>query len=64
MGSKIYNKLPDHMKEIDSFKVFKKKLKSFLLLHTFYAVEEFLSLWFYIHKYVNLAKFHEYSIFL
>jgi hypothetical protein len=42
MGSIIYNKLPDHMKEIDS-KVFKKKLKSFLLLHTFYSVEEFLS---------------------
>ena len=44
MGSKIYNKLPDHLKEIDSFKVFKKKLKVFLLLHTFYSVEEFLSL--------------------
>jgi len=43
MGSIIYNKLPDHLKEIDSFKVFKKKLKLFLLLHTFYSVEEFLS---------------------
>jgi hypothetical protein len=43
MGSKIYNKLPDNMKEIDSYKVSKKKLKSFLLLHTFYSVEEFLS---------------------
>jgi hypothetical protein len=42
MGTKIYNKLPDHMKEIDSYKVFKKKLKSFLLLRTFYSVEEFL----------------------
>jgi len=27
MGSIIYNKLPDHLKEIDSFKVFKKKIK-------------------------------------
>jgi hypothetical protein len=44
MGSKIYNKLLDHMKEIDSYKVFKEKLKSFLLLHTFCSVEEFLSL--------------------
>ena len=43
MGSTIYNKLPDHMKEIDSYEVFKKQLKSFLLLHTFYSVEEFLS---------------------
>ena len=42
--SVIYNKLPDHLKEIDSFKVFKKKLKVFLLLHAFYSVEEFLSL--------------------
>jgi hypothetical protein len=51
MGSKIYNKLPDKMKKIDSYNVFKKKLKSFLLLHTFYTVEEFLSAWFYIHIY-------------
>jgi len=35
MGSIIYNKLPDHLKEIDSFKVFKRKLKLFLLLHNF-----------------------------
>ena len=51
MGSIIYNKLPDHLKEIDSFKVFKKKLKVFLLLHTFYSVEEFLSSWLYSYKY-------------
>jgi len=43
MGSIIYNKLLDHLKEIDSFKVFKRKLKLFLLLHNFYSVEEFLS---------------------
>ena len=49
--SVIYNKLPDHLKEIDSFKVFKKKLKLFLLLHTFYSVEEFLSSWLYSYKY-------------
>jgi hypothetical protein len=39
MGSKIYNKLPDHLKEIDSYKVFKNKLKSFLYSNTFYSVE-------------------------
>jgi hypothetical protein len=33
-------------------------------LHTFYSVEEFLSAWFYIHKYINLTKCYEYSIFL
>ena len=43
MGSIIYNKLPNHLKEIDSFKDFKRKLKLFLLSHTFYSVEEFLS---------------------
>jgi hypothetical protein len=43
MGSKIYNNLPDNIKQIDSYKVFKKKVKSFLLVHTFYSVEEFLS---------------------
>ena len=43
MGTKIYNKLPDYIKEIDSYKSFRIKLKSFLLQHTFYSVEEFLS---------------------
>jgi len=43
MGSIIYKELPDHLKEIDSFKVFKRKLKLFLLLHTFYSEEELLS---------------------
>jgi hypothetical protein len=31
MGSKIYNKLPDHVKEIDSYKVFLKKIKIILV---------------------------------
>jgi hypothetical protein len=44
METKVYNKLPGCIKEIDSYKAFKKELKSFLLLHTFYSVEEFVSL--------------------
>jgi hypothetical protein len=44
MGTKLYNKLPGYVKEIDSYKTFRKKLKSFLLLHTFYSVEEFVAL--------------------
>jgi len=44
MGTKVYNKLPGYIKEIDSYKAFKKELKLFLLLHTFYLVEEFVSL--------------------
>jgi len=43
-GTKVYNKLPGYIKEIDSYKAFKKELKSFVLLHTFYSVEEFVSL--------------------
>jgi hypothetical protein len=39
MGSKLYNKLPDYIKEIESYKTFRKELKSFLFLHAFYSVE-------------------------
>jgi hypothetical protein len=41
MGTKVYNKLPKYLKEIDDCKAFKKELKIFLLLQTFYSVEEF-----------------------
>ena len=41
MGSKVYNNLPGFIKEIDDYKASKKELKLFLLLHTFYSVEEF-----------------------
>jgi hypothetical protein len=43
MGSKLHNKLPDYIKKIESYKHFRKELKSFLL-HTFYSVEEFVAL--------------------
>jgi hypothetical protein len=36
IGTKLYNKLPGYIKEIDSYKAFKKELKSFPLLHNFY----------------------------
>ena len=38
MGTKVYNKLPGYIKEIDGCKAFKKELKLFLLLHTFYSM--------------------------
>ena len=44
MGTKVYNKLPGYIKEIEFYKAFKKDLKLFVLLHTFYSVEEFVSL--------------------
>jgi hypothetical protein len=43
MGIKVYNNLPKFLKEIDDYKAFKKELKLFLLLQTFYSVEEFVS---------------------
>jgi hypothetical protein len=43
MGTKIYNKLPGFLKEIDDYRVFWKKLEMFLLLKSFYSVEEFVS---------------------
>jgi hypothetical protein len=43
MGTKVYNKLPKFLKEIDGYNSFKKELKLFLLLQTFYSVEEFVS---------------------
>jgi len=44
MGTKLNNKLPGYIKEIDSYMTFKKELKSFLLLHSFYSVDEFVAL--------------------
>jgi hypothetical protein len=42
-STKIYNTLPRFIKEIDNYNAFKKELKHFLLLHTFYSVEESVS---------------------
>jgi hypothetical protein len=41
MGTKVYNNLPKFLKEIDDYKAFKKELKLFLLLQSFFSVEEF-----------------------
>ena len=41
-GSEIYNNLPPHMKDhSEDLKYFKSKLKSFLIEHTLYSLEEF-----------------------
>jgi hypothetical protein len=36
MGIKIHNSLPPELKRIENFKVFKNKLKSYLLQNCFY----------------------------
>ena len=43
MGTEVYNNLSKFLKEMDDYKAFKKELKLFLLLQTFYSVEEFVS---------------------
>jgi len=43
MGTKVYNNLSGFIKEIDDYTAFKKELKLFLLLCTFYSLEEFVS---------------------
>jgi hypothetical protein len=42
-GTKLYNNLPKFLKKINDYKAFKKELKLFLLLQSFYSVEEFVS---------------------
>jgi hypothetical protein len=44
MGSKLCSKLPDCIIKIESYKHFRKELKYFVLLHTFYSVEDFVAL--------------------
>jgi hypothetical protein len=46
MGIRLCDKVPDHIKIRDNFKSFKRDLKSFLLQHSFYSVDEFMEFWF------------------
>jgi len=43
LGTKLYNKLPNYIKSLENLKLFKKEKKTFLLHHTFYSVDEYLS---------------------
>jgi len=42
MGIKLHNKVPESVKKLDNFKIFKKELKSLLLSHFFYLVDRVL----------------------
>lgn len=44
LGPKIFNKLPDAIKNCTTFRSFKRNLKSFLVEKTFYTLNEFYSL--------------------
>ena len=41
MGTKIHNKLPGFIKKVEKCNTFKRELKKFLLVHSFYSIEEF-----------------------
>jgi hypothetical protein len=43
MGISLHNKVPDQIKLRENLNLFKNDLKSFLLNHSFYFVEEFMS---------------------
>jgi hypothetical protein len=43
MGIELYSKLPNKIKNMGGLLTFKKELKSFLLIHSFYTVNEFIS---------------------
>jgi len=43
LRTKLYNKLPNYIKNLENLKLFKKQPKAILLQHTFYSVDEYLS---------------------
>jgi hypothetical protein len=46
MGIRLYNRVPIDIKKLEEYKPYKRELKSFLIDHAFYSVEEFLWYWF------------------
>jgi hypothetical protein len=45
MGIRFYNKVAIHIKKLEEYKPYKREMKSFLIHHVFYSVEEFLFCW-------------------
>jgi hypothetical protein len=39
LGTKLNNRLPNHLKNLEDFKPFKKQVKNLLLQHSFYSIE-------------------------
>jgi hypothetical protein len=42
MGIQLHNKVPVNIKKLNKYKPLKTKLKSFLINHAFYSIDEFL----------------------
>ena len=43
VGVELYNTLPNTIKKLEKIRDFKKRLTYFLLKHTFYSVDEYMS---------------------
>jgi hypothetical protein len=41
MGIKLHNKLPNKIRDVEEMRQFKRELRSYLLQHTFYSVDEY-----------------------
>jgi len=41
MGTKLFNKLPSHIKHLYDYNKFKKEIKNILLVSSFYTIAEF-----------------------
>jgi len=50
MGIRLYNKMPTGMKQLDSFRDFRRKLKLFLLDDPFYSLNEFFLIYIYLKR--------------
>jgi hypothetical protein len=42
MGVKLYNKIPNKIREVEKMRHFKRELRLYLLWHTYYSVEEYM----------------------
>jgi hypothetical protein len=43
MGIRLYNKLPNKIREVEEIRQFKRELRSYILQHIFYSVDEYMS---------------------
>jgi hypothetical protein len=41
----LYNKVSNNIKQVEEYKPYKRKLKTFLTEHAFYSLDEFLMSW-------------------
>ena len=45
MGIRLHNKVPNNVKKLEEYRPYKRELKSFLIEHAFYSLENFFMSW-------------------